>query len=208
MTRALFIVDVQNDFTEGGALGVTGGDAVAEGITAHLAAHAGDYDVIIASRDWHDPDSDNGGHIALAGGPDFVTTWPVHCVAGTPGAEYDPLLVTDAVTHHVRKGQGVPAYSLFEGTTDSGERVAEILAAHGVTDVDVTGIATDYCVRASALDAIEHGVRVRVFTDLVAGVAPESSDAALAALAHAGAELEAAACSGRGSGRMAPLRPS
>ncbi|WP_454118290.1 isochorismatase family protein [Microbacterium lacticum] len=208
MTRALFIVDVQNDFTEGGALGVTGGDAVAEGITAHLAAHAGDYDVIIASRDWHDPDSDNGGHIALAGGPDFVTTWPVHCVAGTPGAEYDPLLVTDAVTHHVRKGQGVPAYSLFEGTTDSGERVAEILAAHGVTDVDVTGIATDYCVRASALDAIEHGVRVRVFTDLVAGVAPESSDAALAALAHAGAELEAAACSGRGSGRTAPLRPS
>jgi len=189
MTRALFIVDVQNDFTEGGALGVTGGDAVAEGITAHLAAHAGDYGVIVASRDWHDPDSDNGGHIALAGDPDFVDTWPVHCIAGTAGAEYDPLLATDAVTHHVRKGQGVPAYSLFEGTTETGERVADILAAQGVTDVDVTGIATDHCVRASALDAIDHGIHVRVLTDLVAGVAPASSEAALAELAHAGAEL-------------------
>lgn len=189
MTRALFIVDVQNDFTEGGALGVTGGDAVAEGITAHLTAHAGDYGVIVASRDWHDPDSDNGGHIALAGDPDFVDTWPVHCIAGTAGAEYDPLLATDAVTHHVRKGQGVPAYSLFEGTTETGERVADILAAQGVTDVDVTGIATDHCVRASALDAIDHGIHVRVLTDLVAGVAPASSEAALAELAHAGAEL-------------------
>lgn len=189
MTRALFIVDVQNDFTEGGALGVTGGDAVAEGITAHLTAHAGDYGVIVASRDWHDPDSDNGGHIALAGDPDFVDTWPVHCIAGTAGAEYDPLLATDAVTHHVRKGQGVPAYSLFEGTTETGERVADILAAQGVSDVDVTGIATDHCVRASALDAIDHGIHVRVLTDLVAGVAPASSEAALAELAHAGAEL-------------------
>lgn len=193
MTRALFIVDVQNDFTEGGALGVDGGDAVAAGITAHLAAHAGEYDVIVASRDWHDPDSDNGGHIVLDGAPDFVDTWPVHCVAGTPGADYDPGLRTDAVTHHVRKGQGVPAYSLFEGTTEAGERVADILTAHGVTEVDVTGIATDYCVRASALDAVAHGIHVRVLTDLVAGVAPASSQQALAELAHAGAELVGAA---------------
>lgn len=189
MTRALFIVDVQNDFTEGGALGVTGGDAVATGVTAHLAAHAGEYALIIASRDWHDADSDNGGHIALTAEPDFVSTWPVHCIAGTEGAEYDPGLDVAAVTHHVRKGQGKPAYSLFEGTTDAGETVAELLTAHGVIEVDVTGIATDYCVRASALDAIEHGIQVRILTGLVAGVAEESSRAALAELAHLGAEL-------------------
>ncbi|MET0735074.1 MAG: isochorismatase family protein [Microbacterium sp.] len=188
MSKALFIVDVQNDFTEGGALGVDGGDAVAAGITRHLAAHAGEYAVIVASRDWHDAHNDNGGHFA-AGEPDFVDSWPVHCVSGTEGAEYDPGLETDAVTHHVRKGQGKPAYSLFEGTTDDGETVSQLLDEHGVVDIDVTGIATDYCVRASALDAIEHGRHVRILTDLVAGVAPGSSEAALAELAHAGAEL-------------------
>lgn len=189
MTRALFIVDVQNDFTEGGALAVTGGDAVAEGITAHLAAHAGDYAIIIASRDWHDAEGDNGGHFA-SGEPDFVDTWPAHCVAGTPGAEYDPGLDTAAVTHHVKKGQGKPAYSLFEGVTDAGETVSDLLTQHGVVDVDVVGIATDHCVRASAMDAIEHGRHVRVLTDLVAGVAAESSERALEELAHAGAELQ------------------
>ncbi|MDY0910775.1 isochorismatase family protein [Microbacterium sp. CFBP9034] len=187
MSKALFIVDVQNDFTEGGALAVSGGDAVAEAITRHLAAHAGEYAVIVASRDWHDADNDNGGHFHPE--PDFVGTWPVHCVGGTEGAEYDPGLDTGAVTHHVKKGQGKPAYSLFEGTTDDGTTVAQLLDEHGVVDIDVTGLATDYCVRASVLDAIEHGRHVRVLTDLVAGVAAESSDAALAELAHAGAEL-------------------
>lgn len=188
MSTALFIVDVQNDFTEGGALGVDGGDAVAEAITGHLADHAGDYALIIASRDWHDGDSDNGGHFA-AGEPDFVDTWPVHCVSGTTGAEYDPGLDTAAVTHHVKKGQGVPAYSLFEGATDEGRTVEQLLDEHGVLEVDVVGIATDYCVRASALDAIGHGRKVRVLTALVAGVAAESSEAALAEMAHAGAEI-------------------
>lgn len=187
MSKALFIVDVQNDFTEGGALGVEGGDAVAERITRYLGAHASEYAVIVASRDWHDADNDNGGHFHPE--PDFVETWPVHCVSGTAGAEYDEGLDTSAVTHHVKKGQGKPAYSLFEGTTDEGATVSELLDAAGVVDVDVTGIATDYCVRASALDAIEHGRHVRVLTDLVAGVAAHSSDAALAELAHAGAEL-------------------
>ena len=188
MTRALFIVDVQNDFTEGGALAVAGGDAVAAAITRHLRARGGDYEIIVASRDWHDAGHDNGGHFA-DGEPDFVDTWPVHCVADTPGAEYDPELDTEAVTHHVKKGQGIPAYSLFEGTTDAGESVADLLTTHGVIDVDVVGLATDYCVRASALDALAHGRRVRILTDLVAGVAAASSDQALAELAHAGAEL-------------------
>ncbi|MCS3443809.1 isochorismatase family protein [Microbacterium phyllosphaerae] len=187
MSRALLIVDVQNDFTEGGALAVEGGDAVASAVSVFLEAHADDYDVIVASRDWHDPDGDNGGHFAEA--PDFVDTWPVHCVAGTNGAEYDPLLVVDAVTHHVQKGQGKPAYSMFEGATEAGDTVAAILTSAGVLSADVVGIATDHCVRASALDAIAHGVQVRILTDLVAGVAPEPSEAALAELAHAGAAL-------------------
>lgn len=187
MSKALFVVDVQNDFTEDGALAVAGGDAVAQRISEFLAEHAGEYALVIASRDWHDSDSDNGGHIS--DDPDFVETWPVHCVAGTDGAEYDPGLDTSTISHHVKKGQGVPAYSLFEGTTDEGETVADLLDEHGVLDIDVTGLATDYCVRASAVDAIEHGRHVRIFTDLVAGVAPESSEAALAELAHAGAEL-------------------
>ena len=191
MTRALFIIDVQNDFTEGGALGVEGGAAVAAGVSALLERHPDAYDVVFASRDWHDGGNDNGGHFATDAAPDFVDTWPSHCVSGTAGAEYHPDLVTDGIDVHVRKGQGVPAYSIFEGTTEQGETVSELLTARGVTAVDVVGIATDYCVRASALDAVEHGQHVRVLTDLVAGVAPESSAAALAELAHAGVEITA-----------------
>ncbi|MDQ0615696.1 nicotinamidase/pyrazinamidase [Microbacterium sp. W4I4] len=197
MSRALLIVDVQNDFTEGGALAVAGGDAVASGISDLLAAHAGDYAVVIASRDWHDADGDNGGHFSAT--PDYVDSWPAHCVADTEGAAYDPLLVTDAITHHVRKGQGVPAYSMFEGAAEDGSTVGEILSAHGVTEADVVGIATDHCVRASALDAIAHGVHVRILTDLVAGVGADSSEAALAELAHAGAELAESPSMGSGA---------
>jgi len=187
--RALLVIDVQNDFTEGGALGVTGGKAVARGITGYLQEHPDRYDAVIASRDWHDGDHDNRGHFALDDDPDFVTTWPVHCVSGTAGAEYDPGLDERLIDVHVRKGQGVPAYSIFEGTTDAGAPLDATLDSLGVTDVDVVGIATDYCVRASALDALRAGKKVRVLTDLVAGVAPDSSAAALQELADAGAEL-------------------
>lgn len=192
MARALLVIDVQNDFTEGGALGVDGGAAVAAGISEHLARHRADYDLVVASRDWHDGDNDNGGHFA-AGQPDFVDTWPVHCVSGTPGADYHPALTVEAIDAHVRKGQGKPAYSAFEGVLDSGEPLADLLAARGVTDVDVVGIATDYCVRASALDAAATGAHVRVLTDLVAGVAPASSAAALEELRAAGVETVATA---------------
>lgn len=187
MTRALFIVDVQNDFTERGALGVEGGDAVAERISRYLAAHADDYALVVASRDWHHGDDDNGGHFSDA--PDFVDTWPVHCVGGTFGADYDEVFDTSRVTHHLKKGQGKPAYSLFEGVTDEGETAAHLLESHGIRDIDVVGIATDYCVRASALDALGAGRRVRVLTDLVAGVHPASSAAALTEIGTAGAEL-------------------
>ncbi len=185
MTSALFIIDVQNDFTEGGALGVDGGAAVAAGVTELLADHQ--YDLIVASRDWHDSHNDNGGHFHPE--PDFVDSWPEHCVADSPGAEYHPSLDTTRIDVHVRKGQGKPAYSLFEGVTDEGQTVTDLLDERGVTDIDVVGIATDYCVLASALDAVAAGRRVRVLTDLVAGVAPESSAAALTQLAEAGVTL-------------------
>jgi nicotinamidase/pyrazinamidase len=187
--KVLFVIDVQNDFTEGGALAVTGGGAVAAGITRLLTEHPHRYDHVIASRDWHDGAGDNGGHFATDAPPDFVGTWPVHCVAGTPGAEYHPALDSALVNVHVRKGQGVPAYSIFEGVTDDGVTVSEKLTLLRATDVDVAGIATDYCVRASALDAVADGRRVRVLADLIAGVAPGSSAAALAELQAAGVEL-------------------
>lgn len=187
MSRALFIVDVQNDFTERGALGVVGGDEVAARISRYLDAHADDYAIVVASRDWHNGDDDNGGHFSAE--PDFVDTWPVHCVGGTYGADYDEVFDTRRVTHHLKKGQGKPAYSLFEGVTDDGRTADDILEEHGIRDIDVVGIATDYCVRASALDAIAAGRGVRVLTDLVAGVHPDSSAAALDEIASAGARL-------------------
>ena len=186
MSSALFIIDVQNDFTEGGALGVEGGAAVAAGVTEMLEREH-PYDIIIASRDWHDGHNDNGGHFHPE--PDYVDSWPAHCVAGTEGAEYHPALNAERIDVHVRKGQGKPAYSIFEGVTDDGETVPEALDRLGVTDIDVVGIATDYCVLASALDAVEAGRHVRVITDLVAGVADDSSAAALTTLEAAGVEL-------------------
>jgi len=189
MTRALFIVDVQNDFTEGGALGVDGGAAVAAGVSRYLAESRGRYELVFASRDWHDAENDNGGHFATDAAPDFVGTWPVHCVAGTEGAEYHPEFDVTAVDFHIHKGQGVPAYSIYEGTTTDGEPVRDLLERHGIDEIDVVGLATDYCVRASALDAREHGKKVRVLTDLVAGVAPETSERAFRELEAAGIEL-------------------
>lgn len=194
MTRALFIIDVQNDFTEGGALGVDGGAAVAAHVSSYLQHAADRYSIVVASRDWHSAEGNNGGHFAAAGEePDYVKTWPVHCVAGTPGADYHPALDRSKITLHVKKGHGEPAYSIFDGHVDGGASdgatVTEVLDEHGVTEVDVAGIATDYCVRASVLDAVEHGRHVRVFTDLIAGVARETSDTALAEMGHAGAVL-------------------
>lgn len=190
MTRALFIVDVQNDFTEGGSLGVEGGAAVAAGITRYLAQHPHRYEQVFASRDWHDADNDNGGHFATTDAPDYVTTWPVHCVAGTTGADYHPSLDTAAVTVGVRKGQGRPAYSIFEGVTDDGEPLRQRLDDLGIESVDIVGIATDYCVLASALDAVATGRIVRVLGDLVAGVTAESTTLALERLRAAGVRVE------------------
>lgn len=186
MARALFVIDVQNDFTEGGALGVDGGAAVAQGITDYLLQHPRRYDVIFASRDWHNGGDDNGGHFATDAEPDYVSTWPRHCVAETPGAEYHPALDTSLVDLHVRKGQGVPAYSIFEGTTDDGLTVIDELDRLEVTEIEVVGIATDHCVRASALDALAAGRQVTVLDDLIAAVDRETGAAALTEIEQAG----------------------
>lgn len=190
--RALVVVDVQNDFVEGGSLAVTGGRAVASRITAHLASHADDYAAVVGSRDWHDADSSNGGHFHEPGtDPDFVTTWPAHCVSSTSGSDYAPELSDRHITHHVRKGMGVPAYSAFEGVTDDGRRLADLLRDLGVSDLDVVGIATDYCVRATALDARAAGFGVRVLAGMHAGVAAESSRSAVDEMIAAGVDVMA-----------------
>ena len=187
MTNALLIVDVQNDFTEGGTLACPGGARVAGEISEYLAACGDEYSVIAASRDWHDADNDNGGHFSDS--PDFVDTWPVHCVADTPGSEYHPDLNTEAIGLHIRKGMGRPDYSAFQGVTETGQPLADALREAGITHLDVVGIATDHCVRASALDAKQAGFSARVIVPLTAAVNPESAAQALDELCAAGIDV-------------------
>ena len=192
MRTALIVVDVQNDFCEGGALAVAGGAAVARAITEYVERTADRYDVVVATRDWHAPLPDtNDGHFAADGDPDYVTTWPVHCVAGTVGAEYHPLLMLPASTVHVVKGESRQDYSGFSGriVDSGGTDLATELSAAGVTRVDVVGLATDHCVRATAMDASHAGFEVAVLTDLTAAVAAPTAVAALTDLAVAGIGL-------------------
>jgi nicotinamidase/pyrazinamidase len=172
MARALIIVDVQNDFCEGGSLAVAGGASVAERINARSGS--GDYAEVVATRDYHvDPGEHFSDH------PDFARSWPPHCVAGTPGASFHPSLDVAPIRAVFSKGEYAAAYSGFEGTSPEGVGLADWLRAHEVDEVDVVGIATDYCVRATALDAARAGFATRVLTDLTAGVAPETTAAAL-----------------------------
>lgn len=192
MSRALLVVDVQNDFCEGGSLAVGGGAAVAADISALLARGGGEYAYLVASRDLH---RDPGAHFSAA--PDFVDSWPPHCVIGTPGAEFHPALDTSCLTAIFAKGETAAAYSAFEGRDQDGTSLAVWLRSRGVDALDVVGIATDHCVRASALDAVAAGFCTRVQLDLTAGVAAATTHAALAAMRSAGAEL-------RGVPRLGP----
>jgi nicotinamidase/pyrazinamidase len=175
MSRALLIVDFQNDFTPGGALAVPHGDEIAERIN-ELAA-SGDYSLVVATRDWHPPDH---GSFAEQGGP-----WPVHCVADSPGAQLHPALDESHVDVIVDKGQdaSTEGYSGFEGT-----RLGELLRERGITQVTVVGLATDYCVKNTALDALREGFQVTVDATAVRGVevAPGDSERAPAEVRAAG----------------------
>jgi nicotinamidase/pyrazinamidase len=183
--RALLIVDVQNDFCEGGSLAVAGGAAVASAISAYLAAPEGaGYDHVVATQDYH---VDPGDHFSAT--PDFAASWPPHCVAGTPGARFHPRLDTSRIEAVFRKGERSAAYSGFEGEDDQGQPLGEWLADRGVTAVDVAGIATDYCVLATAKDAVAAGLRTRVLVGLTAGVSADTTRDALAQLRAAGVEL-------------------
>jgi len=182
MTRGLIVVDVQNDFCEGGSLAVEGGAAVAAAVSALLATN--DYAQVAATRDAH---HDPGAHFAAE--PDFVDSWPPHCVVGTPGAEFHPAFDTQRVDEVFDKGASAAAYSGFEGTSADGTTLADWLRSHGVDEVDVVGIATDHCVRATALDAVREGFATRVLLDLTAGVAPETVDRALEEMRAAGVRL-------------------
>lgn len=182
-TRALIVVDVQNDFCEGGSLAVTGGAKVAADVSALLAADHG-YAHVVATKDHH---IDPGAH--WSDQPDYVDSWPVHCEVGTPGEEFHPDLDTSAVEAVFLKGEYEAAYSGFEGAAEGGVTLTDWLRERGVTDVDVVGIATDHCVRATVLDAVAADFTVRVLGDLVAGVAPDSTEAALGAMREAGASV-------------------
>jgi len=191
MARALVVVDVQNDFCEGGSLAVRGGAQVAFGIAEVLRrwheapTEERDYDVVVATRDHH---IDPGDHFSPD--PDYVASWPVHCVAGTDGAAFHPNLDPQPFDAVFDKGAYAAAYSGFEGVDTEGTSLADWLHARHVQTIDIVGIATDHCVRATALDAVSNGFRTRVFLDLTAGVAFQTTESALAQMRAAGIDLE------------------
>ncbi|WAZ22050.1 isochorismatase family protein [Streptomyces cinnabarinus] len=189
MRRALIVVDVQNDFCEGGSLAVAGGADVAAAITELVGQAAGTgYQHVVATRDHHIAP---GGH--FADNPDFVRSWPAHCVAGTEGVgfhpNFAPTVASGAIDAVFDKGAYAAAYSGFEGVDENGVTLADWLRAREVGEVDVVGIATDHCVRATAVDAAREGFRTHVLLDLTAGVAEATTDRALEEMREAGVEL-------------------
>lgn len=196
MGRALLLVDLQNDFCEGGSMAVEGGAAVAARAAERVLKDRPnreftdhEYEAIALTADWH---HDPGSHWATEGAPDFVTSWPVHCVADTPGAGFHASFhpVLDRVDEVFRKGAHEAAYSGFEGfaVRDGRTGLTDWLRQRGITDLDVGGIATDHCVRATVLDALREGFTVRLLVDTVAGVAPDTTERALAEMTGAGAQ--------------------
>lgn len=193
MSRALVIVDVQNDFCEGGSLPVSGGARVAADISemlhhwARQDPSAPPYDVVVATRDHH---VDPGDHWAARGSePDYVTTWPVHCRADSDGAAFHPNLDPQPFDAVFCKGELQAAYSGFEGRTAEGTPLAQWLRAHRVDTVDVCGIATDHCVRATALDAVREGFSTELLQHLCVGVAAETTERALTEMREAGVRI-------------------
>jgi nicotinamidase/pyrazinamidase len=180
MVTALIVVDVQKDFCEGGSLAVAGGEELGYRL-AEISRNRAGYDYVVATKDWHLPGETNGGH--FSDNPDYVDTWPAHCVQGTEGAEFHPALsdiLFDAVFF---KGQGKPAYSGFQGVTAAAAGYVDLLTwlyVRKVEQLDVVGIAADYCVKATALDGVTNGFRVDVLPWLTVAVGgPQAKMAAI-----------------------------
>jgi nicotinamidase/pyrazinamidase len=189
MANALIIVDVQNDFVENGSLAVEGGQDLAKRLARWLNGGGFDlYDYIVTTQDWHITPGDH-----WADNPDFVNTWPVHCKAGTEGAELVEVLagaLKGRVDLTVKKGHDAAAYSGFEGVVEgTGELLADALRAAGVTVIDVVGIATDYCCKATVIDGCKEGFEVNFLPDFAVGINPETIVEALKAMDIAGAEV-------------------
>jgi len=175
--NAVIVVDVQNDFCEGGSLAVAGGARVARAVSSRLAE--GGYDHAVATRDHH---VDPGSHFSTH--PDYRDTWPAHCVVGTAGVALHPDLRVEHIEAVFDKGEYAAAYSGFEGICD-GVSLADWLRARDVDAVEITGIATDHCVRATGLDAARLGFATTVRLDLTAGVDAVTVASALADLTAA-----------------------
>lgn len=184
---ALLVVDVQRDFCEGGSLAVPGGEAAAVGISDLIEASEGAYAMVVATRDWH---VDPGDHFAPEGEPpDYAHTWPRHCLAETPGADWHPELRLPPDATVVSKGEKAAAYSGFEGSSDDGRSLEQLLRAAGISAVDVVGVATSYCVKATALDAVKAGFATRLLAPLTADVDAAKTPATLATLGEAGVDI-------------------
>jgi nicotinamidase/pyrazinamidase len=189
MQSALIIVDVQRDLCEGGALPVAGGQAVAECIADYVRAHHDEFALVITTRDWHQGENDNGGHFAKPGTvPNYRTTWPVHCVQDTPGAQYEPAIaaISDLIDAEVLSGQGEPGYSGLGGTSTDGRTLDQLLTDTHITEVEIAGLATDFSVRATAVDAIGRGYRSVVLLDLCQGISDAGVLAAIKQMLNAG----------------------
>ena len=185
--KALIVVDVQVDFCEGGSLAVTGGKTVAQKVYDILPNYRND--LVVATKDFH---LDPGAHWSDT--PDYKDSWPVHCAQGTEGAEFASPLRGGLFDAVFVKGATEAAYSGFEGVHDhNGSALADYLRGYHVTDVDICGIATDYCVKATALDAVKEGFNVTLLIGAVAGVAPETAAAALAEMSEAGVKFRSLA---------------
>jgi nicotinamidase/pyrazinamidase len=171
-------------------LACDGGAITAKRITEHLEINKGDYDYVIASRDWHKANDANDGHFAVKNeSPDFKTSWPEHCVENELGSQYHANLDTSLIDIHIKKGQGANGYSIFEGVDDSGTSFPNLVTDLQITQVDVVGIATDYCVFASSMDAKKFGLAVRVITGLTAGVSQGSTENAIDDMVDEGIEV-------------------
>lgn len=182
--RALVIVDVQNDFCPGDSLATARGDAVAADIAEFVATHRDEYNFVVTTQDWH---IQPGTHFSAA--PDFISTWPPHCVADSHGAQLHEALAGTPTDAAFFKGQYTAAYSGFEGFTNDGTSFSNWMRNHQVDAIDIVGIATDYCVRATTLDGLKEGLKVRVFSNLCSPVAETTGEAALEEIATAGAEV-------------------